>query len=363
MKTADTTPASLDTLIRQAADMLVRHDFRAWFYGDSTGFEGLVAASDALDDPRWADFVYGYFRAWAARATPYVELDNTVPGHTLCAVYERTQDPLLLQAATDIAAHLTSRPTHEGVYVSRAVAPLRAPYSGDELTAAELEIMAAPGPMVVVDCLHFDPPFFAHLGTLTGDDGLVEIAVQQALGYVKLLRDDETGLFHHLRLADYGLSLNPGWGRGQGWALLGLLDVLKYLPRSHSAWDELARNFRDLAQVMASHQRPDGHWNAIAQDPTSGVESSTAAFCVPAFLEGVTIGVLAETPFVEAAHRAWRAVEGSTDEHGVLTCVSAAVGVSLRLSHYAYVPVGELWPWGQGPLLLAAAAARRSLAA
>ena len=37
-------------VLRAAAERLVRHPFRAWFYGDSIGFEGLLAASELLGE-------------------------------------------------------------------------------------------------------------------------------------------------------------------------------------------------------------------------------------------------------------------------------------------------------------------------
>ena len=35
-------------LLRRVAQQLEKHAFKGWFYGDSVGFEGLVAAGDML---------------------------------------------------------------------------------------------------------------------------------------------------------------------------------------------------------------------------------------------------------------------------------------------------------------------------
>ena len=37
-----------DALVARVADRLLEHAFHGWFYGDSIGFEGLVAAADAV---------------------------------------------------------------------------------------------------------------------------------------------------------------------------------------------------------------------------------------------------------------------------------------------------------------------------
>ncbi len=70
-------------LLREVAERLMRHPFQAWFYGDSIGFEGLLAASALLGDPRYADFAHGFLRGWAARDEPRRPDDNTAPGHVL----------------------------------------------------------------------------------------------------------------------------------------------------------------------------------------------------------------------------------------------------------------------------------------
>ena len=37
-------------LLRRVAQQLEKHEFKGWFYGDSVGFEGLVAAGDMLGE-------------------------------------------------------------------------------------------------------------------------------------------------------------------------------------------------------------------------------------------------------------------------------------------------------------------------
>ena len=60
--------ASADSrrLLARAADALVAYPFSCWHYGDSIGFEGLLAASEILEDQRYFGFAYGFMRAWAA---------------------------------------------------------------------------------------------------------------------------------------------------------------------------------------------------------------------------------------------------------------------------------------------------------
>ena len=150
--------------LRAAAELLAGYPFRVWHYGESTGLEGLLAAADLLDEPRYASWVHGLLRGWAARRRPFAEIDNTLPGKVLCRVAAARGDELLLEAARDAAAYLSARPQLHGVSVPFRRAPLREPFGGGQLGAGDRALLADPGPGVFVDCLHFDPPFLVELG-------------------------------------------------------------------------------------------------------------------------------------------------------------------------------------------------------
>jgi unsaturated rhamnogalacturonyl hydrolase len=342
-----------DARLRGTADLLARYPFRPWRYGDSIGFEGLLAAADALNRPHYSGWVHGALKMWAGRPhREFQELDNSAPGHALCLAFENSGDRALIEAAAELAEFLRARPRLAGVFVSWANTPLHPPYGGAGLTAAEAALLAAPGPGVFVDCMHFDPPFFAHLGRLTGNDRLVEMAVEQMLGYINLLRD-ESGLFWHFFLGRSDDRYGRGWGRGQGWALLGLIDVLEYVPTTHERRPELVATLRGLADALRALQRSDGGWHAVVDDPASGDETSTAPFAAAGFARAMIEGLL-DGRFLEPAVRAWQYTLRNLDDGGALGGVSEAVWPCTNQSHYSHLPTGEIVPWGQGPVLVAA---------
>jgi unsaturated rhamnogalacturonyl hydrolase len=342
-----------DERLRLAADVLARYRFELWKYGDSIGFEGLLAASSLLGDDTWGSWTYGALKGWAGRThRAFREMDNTAPGHALCLVFERTGDDALVEAAAELVEFLRSRGTVDGVFISWQHAPLRPPHGGKPLSAPEAALLPDAGPGIFVDCLHFDPPFLGHFGRLVEDAALVEAAVEQALGYIRLLQD-QSGIFWHFFLERTGDRYGYGWGRGQGWALLGLLDLLEYLPDGHAAATELQESALSLARALVGLQREDGGWSAVVGDEASGDESSTAAFAAAGFAQGLAAGLFGEE-FLEPARRAWQHTVARVDERGVLADVSAAVWPCTDPTHYAHAPTGFVVPWGQGPLLVAA---------
>ena len=350
--------AELRETVRALADDLTALPYATWSFGDSVAFEGLLAASDLVEDERWSSFARGWTRAWASRATPYRELDCTAPGWAIVRLAQRWDDDALLEAAVGLAGFLTQRPTIRGLYRTWRHSPLMRPYGGAPLSEREAAWVEDPPPGAFLDCLHFDPPFLTALGRATGSGELLRAGVAQAVAYVDALQRPD-GLFDHFVLDGVDGSFGPGWGRGQGWALLGLLDVLDELAAAGlDASDEavaLRGSLRRLVAAMVALQRPDGHWDAVVTDPASGDEYSTAAFMAAGFSRALRSG-LAQGPDVEAARaRAAAAVRSGIGPDGALAQVSAAVMACTEPSQSGHVPRGFRVPWGQGPALLALA--------
>jgi len=344
------TAATRD-LLHKAAHKLPELDYETWFFGDSTGFEAMLRAADVLGDTSLEQFAYGWFRAWATRATPYSRDDCTAPGLAIVLAAERTNNERLMQAAIGLADYLTTRKKHLGVYETFDHSPLMEPYSGEPLPEREQKLLANPPAGVFIDCLHFDPPFFASLARVTGDPRWKTEAIEQAEGYIGALQQ-ESGLFHHFVLRDLpGESFGPGWGRGQGWALLGLLDVVEQLALEPSS--PLATAATRLIKAMLPLQREDGHWPVNILEPDSGDEPSTAAFMVTGFLRAAELGLVPKSDIEDSVSKALSAVLADTTEEGYLSGVSRAVMACTRTSHYSHVPRGFNVPWGQGPLVLA----------
>ncbi|OUZ11611.1 hypothetical protein BHE97_04565 [Aeromicrobium sp. PE09-221] len=341
----------IEGLARAASRTLPALAYEAWHFGDSIAFEAMLAAADRLDEPQLRGFVHGFVRAWDARREGYRETDCTAPGLAMCELSMRTGDERLLGAATGLAERLTARARVDGVFATWEQSPLRRPYGPSPLPEEQEGLLEAPGRGVFVDCLHFDPPFFAALSRASGDRGWADLAVEQAEGYVRLLQNPATDLFDHFFLERTGQTYAPGWGRGQGWALLGLLDVIEQL--GDSATGVLRDASRRLVLAMVRRQQPDGSWHAVAGDPRSGSESSTAAFMAVGFRRARDLGIVTADQVDPAIRSAREATIRGTSAEGVLDDVTAAVWACTLLAHYYSVPKAPLTPWGQGSMVLA----------
>ena len=342
---------ALKELLQRAAPQLIELEYETWNFGDSTGFEAMIRSADTLDSDELRTFAYGWFRSWATRAQPYERLDCTAPGLAIVLAAEREKNQSLLDAALGLANYLTSRRKIGSVYETWERSPLMAPYGGEELPEEEQRILGAPPGGFFVDCLHFDPPFFAALARVTGDERWRREALEQAEGYIRALQKP-SGLFDHFVLDGWGdRTFGPGWGRGQGWALLGLVDVVEQLELDFD--HEVARSAISLIDAMLKLQSADGSWPVVITDPQSGEEPSTAAFMATGFFRALKLGLVSGGDLTHSAERALDSVTSQCDDQGLLSGVSRAVMACTRASHYGHVPRGFNVPWGQGPLVLA----------
>ena len=66
------------SLVRRAADRLLAHRWKEWFWANGIGFEGLLDATELTGDEKYFGYVYGFFKAWIPRMEDLVKFDAPV---------------------------------------------------------------------------------------------------------------------------------------------------------------------------------------------------------------------------------------------------------------------------------------------
>jgi|SRR5579884_2230526 len=310
------------------ADHLIRYPWQIWYFGDTVGVEGLLAASEISGDEAYRSFAYGLARAWLARSSPWQRYDYTAPGRAMVALAQRYGDDGLTAKLVEWAgwqSHLTQAGGHV------LVDPLDAFW-------------------VWVDCMQFQGPFFAALGRATGDQRWFREADRFLLSHAEALRD-ENGLYSQIYDIVSRETNGIHWGRGQGWAMLGLWQTYEFLPDGWPSRPRIAELLRDLIETMEPFQMENGHWRTIVDDPDAGEETSIAAFYVATVAPAIRAGIL-DARHTSSVERAWRAVESSLVADGRFLGVSADT-LPGTPEEYKAIPIDVIVPWGQGPFLLA----------
>ena len=324
-----------EAILPRVADCTMRWPFRMWGFGEGIALRGLLAAYRATRQAEYYGFVRALLRAYLARGVAKTNDEHVAPGTELLLLFEETGETDLLTAAQKLAA-------------------LNALFPANKF-GARMHRPDMPGwrKQLWVDCLDVDAPFLVRLGRLTDDAGYIEQGLGEILGYTRALQvettDEDAGLFWHGYEMDCG---NNGqlWARGNGWALMGLVETLKLLPQSIVARQELGERLWRLCHALKRHQHHDGLWHTVITQTETYLESTLAVMAAFALREAFAAGLLSEDEFGEMERNARAAAHRCINEEGALALVSDATPVG-ELKMYATRPFG-VFPWGQGPLLL-----------
>jgi unsaturated rhamnogalacturonyl hydrolase len=326
-----------------AAEHLIRYPWRVWWFADSVGFEGLLAATEITGDERYRDFAYGMTQAWLSKAVTrsgapgtlgraaaeWDRFDFTAPAVALVELALHYENDVLLSKLEELAEWQMWRPQAGGV----------------SLLDPEYALW------VWVDCMQFQGPFLTRLAAATGKEEYRRAGVRFLLSHHEVLAD-QTSLYSHT----YDVTLREAngihWGRGQGWAMRGLWQTWSQLPDGDPDRDSIARILATHLDALVPFQQTSGHWRTIVDDAGAYEETSVAAFYVSTAYAALRAGILDGDRHEPVLERAWGALEAAIGEDGRLRGVSGNTHAG-DAAHYRSVPRDVVVPWGQGPALLA----------
>jgi unsaturated rhamnogalacturonyl hydrolase len=326
-------------ILRRAAERTLAYDLTVWFWGDAIAVDGLLDAAELLDDPRLLHHCHKYYERWVRRQLAWT--DHLTPGLGLLRLHKANGNPSLLEGALRLAHWLNEEVPRD----PRTGAPLYRP----DLPAYRHTVW--------VDALYHEPSFFAQLARQTGDLRYYDDALDVWHGHARVLSSKQGPFLAHAYDCGALLLRGFGWGRGNGWALFGMIDTLELLPFDHPKRPDALRCFLNLSAAVRERQDASGFWRTLLDDSAAYLESSTAAFFGAAFTKAVRLGLLGPE-YAEAADRAWDAALSRIDEnggfYGVSACTHAAVFPGDDAPLYRTLPT-EVNLWGQGSVLRFAA--------
>ena len=182
--------------------------------------------------------------------------------------------------------------------------------------------------------------------SLTGDasridilaDFLLDAGIQQ-----------ENGLFLHSRTGPFH------WGRGNGFAALGLAETLTYMPADHPKRGRIEEMALRHMAALREHQEASGMIRQVVDFIGSYQELTATCMVGYSLARGLRLGWL-DSSFRETAELAWRGVSERIDDRGNiidactgtgngLTCATTSTGRRSRGSTTA----AAAWPSGSPP--------------
>jgi len=158
-----------------------------------------------------------------------------------------------------------------------------------------------------LDGLYMGQPFVSEYASMFNDSSRFDDVVKQFVLMEKYSRDPKTGLLYHgwdeshlQKWANPNTGTSPEfWNRAMGWYVMGLVDVLDYLPPKHKGRAELISILNRLSKAVVRFQdKNEGVWWMITDkkdQPMNYLESSGSAMFVYALAKSIRKGYISKT--------------------------------------------------------------------
>jgi unsaturated rhamnogalacturonyl hydrolase len=173
---------------------------------------------------------------------------------------------------------------------------------------------------VWVDSMYMAPPFLAIAGQ-------VDEAIRQIHGIKIRLWNSEAKLYAHIWNEDRkAFTRAAHWGVGNGWAAAGITRVIRTLPETQlSDRQNLQEHVKEIIDGCLVHQRQDGLFHDVVDDPGTFVETNLAQMLAYSIYRG-TVGRWLPSGYQEFADKMRKAVHQKVDDSGYVQGVCGAPG-------------------------------------
>jgi hypothetical protein len=159
---------------------------------------------------------------------------------------------------------------------------------------------------------------------VTGESGYVDLLTTFLLDG-NIQQDD--GLFWHCRSAPFF------WGRGNGFAAMGLTETLTYLPEDHPNRPAVMAMYRRLIDSLRDLQRQSGLLPQVLDFPGSYDEFTATCMMGYSLARGLRRGWLPDD-YRGTVELAWQAVSERIDDVGNVVDACASTGVQQNVRDY-----------------------------
>lgn len=188
------------------------------------------------------------------------------------------------------------------------------------------------------DDLYMSVPFLVRYSQFTGDQKYLDDAANQFFGFKKRLFMPEEKIMSHVYDFKYDSKTNVPWGRGNGWVVFSMTELLEDLPEDHPKRNDLIEFLNTLCEGYLALQDDEGMWHQVLNDHESYPETSCTSMFIYAFSRGIRFGWLKNPEkYVKAIYKAWKGIsKTSVDSNGNVYGVCRGSEFSFIADYYKY---------------------------
>lgn len=264
----------------------------AWAWGEGVLSYGLVKMADASKKERYLDWLNEYNSYHDDNGKTMEWSDHLSPG--IASLYiTKNLDPNqeIKNISMDVIDYIMTAPRSQfdGMLL----------HFGPRYTQFPYNILGYPEAWV--DSLFHITPNLVLYSQITGDNQYLEEAINQVSIFSENLQDPDTGLFAHAVFdkvdKDYevpGWDDNKFWARGNGWALVSLVEILEAMSSNHPQYAVLLDRAQRLERALRSTQGNDGRYHTLLTRSYTYYETAASALISYAMARGYSSGLFGE---------------------------------------------------------------------
>ena len=207
-----------------------------------------------------------------------------------------------------------------------------------------------------IDDLYMITPYWCRKAELLKDPKWLDRAIEESLHYFDYLWDKDDKLMRCLWLEKNKAPCGLYWGRGNGWYIMAVTDLLTFIPQDHPKRKEVLEDYRTFIKGIIRRQGKRGLWHQILDRSDVYPEASCSGMFTYCILKGVNEGWL-DSSFLEAGTKGWRGLLTLVNDEGEITRVCPGSDISENPNYYLKTKAPKTHDQhGIGPFLLAGAA-------
>lgn len=338
-------PKNIDARKLPGEDMWIRPyygqgNFGRWNYPLGVVMYGLMRTAELLEDKKIEDYTKAHIQR-TLDTFDYAMWDKDMHGgaasvHNLLSSIDSLDDCGAFCAAVEEATLLYGLDSEKVCSFVADYIENSQPRNPDGSFSRQHQLHSFHNETMWLDDMYMSVPFLVRRYKITGDEKYLNDAVNQFVQFKKWLYMDDRNLMSHVYDLRHGIPTLVPWGRGNGWFIFSLTELLAYLPAEHEKRKFLEDFFVTLAKGYLAHQSEDGRWRQVIDDTEAYLETSCTAMFACSFMRGYRSGLLGEE-YKEAAHRAVESIiSNCVDDMGNVYGVCRGSEFAFSNDYYKY---------------------------
>lgn len=309
---------------------------KGWEYSNTIVLHGMEKVYEYTRDTNYLNYIKAYIDPYLSNLAVNLSptLDKIHPAIMCLFLYKETGLIKYKNAATTIRNYILTGTTYA-----------KTPDGGfwHKNTAAYNNVM-------MLDGIYMAEPFLAKYAGMFGDDSAMNTAVRQTLLIASHTYDSSLHLAKHAW--DYNKTMSWAdpltgtshevWSRAMGWYMMAIVDILKYLPRSHPDYIKMRSLLDSLCiGVKNTQDATTGLWYQV-MDKKDSVANYLETSGSGMFIYALKVAVDNEwidTNYLSVCRKGWEGLKTKINTYtdGLPRINSFAPAMSVQNNYTAYV--------------------------